>query len=132
MPLRDTDSLVNIAQFTKIDHCSDPSAATAAPSLSHEAELSARQVVLFEIMTTRETSYGIDPHHHRFGVVVWRRRILGASSRSLVGDCENARIDRTPDQILQLESKASRSAPTKSAHQLRVRRATSKSCGLDV
>src|SRR5579871_2654396 len=40
---------------------------------------------LLGVMTTKETSYGIDPHHHRSGVVVWRRRLLGASARSLVG-----------------------------------------------
>jgi hypothetical protein len=31
-----------------------------------------------EVMTIKETSYGIDPHYRCFGVAVWRRRILGS------------------------------------------------------
>jgi hypothetical protein len=45
---------------------------------------------LLEIITTKETSYGIDPHH-RSGVVVWRQRLLGASARSFVGGCHCGR-----------------------------------------
>jgi hypothetical protein len=46
---------------------------------------------LLEVMTTKEISYGIDPHRPRSGVVVWRRRILGASARSLVGGGHRAK-----------------------------------------
>jgi hypothetical protein len=55
------------------------SVVTATSPLSREAELSSRQgSSLFEVITTKETSHGIDPHCRCFSVVVWRRRILGS------------------------------------------------------
>jgi len=39
---------------------------------------------LFEVITTKETSYGIDSHHRCFGAVVRRRWILGSPQGALV------------------------------------------------
>src|SRR5579864_300801 len=37
-----------------------------------------------EVVTSKETSNGIDPHYHCSGALVWWWRLLGSSSRSLV------------------------------------------------
>jgi hypothetical protein len=46
--------------------------AAACGNLAHDRPF------LSEVITIKETSYGIDPHCRYFGVVVWRRWILGS------------------------------------------------------
>src|ERR1700722_19864909 len=53
-----------------------------------------------EVVIAKETSNGIDTHHHSSGAVVWRWRILGPPSGSLVGLRRVIRAPRFPTSKL--------------------------------
>ena len=56
-----------------------------------------------EVVIAKETSNGIDTHHHSSGAVVWRWRILGPPSGSLVGLRRVIRAARFPTSKLAKE-----------------------------